>query len=145
MVDQIVEIVNIEITIQDQIQTNLNFHLMPVPIQIAEKEIIQIIDQETIHRIEIEITPTTGIETFQIIEILDIKIIDHAIILTTDQTIIDQIITIIKIDQAIIHRTEIEVITTDNETTLSHHIGITHVIKIHNKIIGVVHLNIKGK
>ena len=108
-------------------------------------EIIQIIDQETLHIIEMEIIPTTGIEFFQIIEILYIKIIDHAIILTIDQTIIDQIITIVKIDHAIIHRTEIEVITTDNETTLCHHTGITHVIKIHNKIIGVVHLNIKGK
>ena len=33
IVDQIVKIVNIEITIQDKIQSNLNFRLMPVPIQ----------------------------------------------------------------------------------------------------------------
>ena len=83
-------------------------------------------------------------ETFQMIEILDIKLIDQAIILTTDQTITDQNITIIKIDRVIIYRTEIPVITIDKET-LSHHIGITHVIKIHNKIIVVVHLNIKDK
>ena len=44
-----------------------------------------------------------------------------------------------------IHKKEIQVITTDKGTTLNHHIGITHIIKIHNKIIGVVHLNIKGK
>ena len=86
-----------------------------------------------------------GIETIQIIEIIDIKIIDHTIILTTDQTIKDQNIIIIKIDHATINRTEIQVITTDKETTLNHHIGITHVIKIHKKIIEVVHLNIKGK
>ena len=74
------------------------------------------------------------------IEILDIKIINHVIILTTDQNI-----TTIKIDYAIIHRIEIQVIIIDEETTLSHHIGITQAIKIHNKIIGVVHLNIKGQ
>ena len=79
------------------------------------------------------------------IKILDIKILDQAIILRTDQTIIDQNITKIKIDHAIIHRTEIQVITIVKETNLSHHIGITHVIKIHNKTIGVVHLNMKGK
>ena len=98
-----------------------------------------------LHTIEKENTPTIGTETIQMIEILDIKIIDHAIIPTTDQTIKDQKITTIKIDHAIIHRTEIQVITTDKETTLNHHIGITHVIRIHNKIIEVVHLNIKGK
>ena len=140
LVDRIVEIVNIEITTQDQIQTNLNFRLMPVPIQVLEIEIVQLIDLETLHTIDIEIFSTIGIETIQIIEILDIKIINHAIILTTDQ-----IITIIKIDHAIIHRIEIRNRTIDKETTLSHHIGITHVIKNHNKIIGVVHLNIKGK
>ena len=30
----------------------------------------------------------------------------------------------------------------DKEFTLNHHIGITHVIKIHNKILEVEHLNI---
>ena len=77
------------------------------------------------------------------IEILDIKLIDHVTILLTDQTITDQSITTIKIDHAIIHKIEIQVLTIDKEGTLSHHIGVTHVIKIHNKIIGVVHLNIK--
>ena len=145
IVDQTVEIVNIEITIQDQTQTNLNFRLMPVPIQILEIEFIQIIDLETLHTIEIELIPTVGIETIQMIEILDIKIIDHVIILTTNQTITDQNISTIKIDHAIIHRTEIQVIAIDRETTLSDHIEITHVIKIHNKIIGEKHLNIKNK
>ena len=108
---------------------------MPVPIQILGIEFIQIIDIKILHTKEIEIIQT--------IETLDIKIIDHANILTTDQTITDQNITTTKIDHAISHRTEIQVITIDKETTLSHHIGITHVIKIHKKIKGVVHLNIK--
>ena len=103
------------------------------------------IDLETPLIIEIEIIPTIAIETIQMIEIINIKNIDHAIILTTDQTIKDQNIIAIKIDHATIHRTEIQVITTDQETTLNHHIGRTHVIKIHNKIIEAVHLNIKGK
>ena len=113
---------------------------MSVPNQILEVKIIQIIDLETLHTIDIEIIPTIGIEVIQIIETLDIKIIYHAITPTTDQNI-----TIIKIDHAINHSIEIRVIAIDKETTLSHHIGITHVIKIHHKIIGVVHPNIKGK
>ena len=36
IVDHLVEIVNIEMTIHDQIQNNLNFCLMPVPNQILE-------------------------------------------------------------------------------------------------------------
>ena len=52
MVDHIIEIVNIEITIPDQIQTNLNFRLKPVPTKILEIEIIQTIDHETLHTIE---------------------------------------------------------------------------------------------
>ena len=145
IVDQTVEIVNIEITIHDQTQTDLNFRLMPVAFQILGIEIIQIVDLETLHTIEIEMIPMKGIETIQMIEILDIKIIDHLIILSTDQTITDQNLTTIKIDHAIIHGTEIQVRTIDKETSLSHHIRLTHVIKIHKKFIGVVHLNFKGK
>ena len=70
---------------------------------------------------------------------------DHVIILETDQTVTDQNIATIKIDHAIIHEIEIQVITIDKKTTLSRHIGIIHVIKVHDKFIGVVHLNIKGK
>ena len=66
-----------------------------------------------------------GIETIQMIENLDIKILDQVIIQTTDQIITDQNITIIKIDHAIIYRIEIQVITIDKETTLSHPIGKT--------------------
>ena len=127
-------------TIHDQIQNNLNFRLMPVPNQILETEIIQTIDLETLHTIVKEIIPRRGIETIQTIGNLDIEIIDHVIILTIDLTI-----TIIKIDHATIHTIKIQVITTDKGATLNQHIGITHVIQIHNKIIGVVHLNIKGK
>ena len=86
---------------------------MPVPIQILEIEIIQIIGLETLHTIDIENIPTKGIETIQIIETLDIKIINHAVILTTDQNI-----TVIKKDHAIFHRIKIRVITIDKETSL---------------------------
>ena len=82
--DHIAERVNVEITIQDQIPANLNFRLIPVPIQILEIKIIQIIDLETLHTIDIETIPTIGIEFIQTIETLDIKIFDRAIILTTD-------------------------------------------------------------
>ena len=119
--------------------------MIPVPIQILDTDNIQMIDLETLHMKEIENIPTIGIETIQMIEIINIKIIDHAIIPTTDQFIKDQNITSIKMDHATIHRTEIQVITADKETTLNRHIGITQVIKIHNKIIEVVHPNIKGK
>ena len=68
------------------------------------------------------------------IETLDIKIRDHAIILLTDQSITDKNITTFKIDHAIIHRTELQFNTIDKETNLSHHIGLTHVIKSHKKI-----------
>ena len=106
----------------------------------CRKKIIQIIDLETLHTTNIEIIPTIVIEFIQINETLDIKIINHAIFLTTDQKI-----TIIKTDHAIIHRIEIRVITIDKETTHSHHTGITHIITIYNKIKGVLYLNIKGK
>ena len=79
------------------------------------------------------------------IEIKGIKTIDHVIILTTDQTIKDQVITTIRIDHAIIHKTEIQMITIDKETTLNHHIEITHVIQILNKNIEVIHQNIKDE
>ena len=113
---------------------------MTDPIQILEIEIIQIIDPESLYRIDIEIILTIRTGTIQTIQTLDIKIIDNKIILTTDQTII-----IIKKGHATIHRTEVQAITTDKDTTLNHHKGITHVIKNDNNIIGVIHLNIKDK
>ena len=78
--------------------------------QKLEIETIQIIDLETLHTIDIEIIPTIGIEIIQTLETLDIKIIDHPIILTTDQNI-----TIIKIDHAITHRIEIQALTLDKK------------------------------
>ena len=100
------------------------------------------IDLETPHTIK-KYIQTIGIETIQMIEIIDIKIINHVIILTTGHTIKDQnVITII--DHATIHRTEVQFITTDKETTVNRHIGITHFIKIHNKIIEKIHLYIKA-
>ena len=79
------------------------------------------------------------------IEIKDIKTIDHVIFLTTDQFIKDQVIKTIEKDHAIIHKIGIQTITIDKETTLNHHIEITHVIKILNKNIEVKHQNIKDK
>ena len=140
IVDHIVKIVNIEITIQDQIQINPHFCQMTDPIQTLEIGTIQTKDQETLHTTDTENILTIEIETIQTIGNLDIKIIDHAIILTTYQNK-----TIIKLDHATVHTIEIQVITTDKGTTLNHHIGITQVIIIHNKIIGVIHLNIKDK
>ena len=64
------------------------------------------------------------------IEIINIKIIDQAIILATDQTIKDQNGKTIKIDHATIHRREIQVITTDKETILNHHIGSNFTAKL---------------
>ena len=128
VVDHTLEIVNIEITIRNQFQTKLNFRLIPVPIPILEIEIIQIIDLDTLHTIDIENIPTIGIETIQTIKTLDLKIIDHAIFLTTDIKIV-----IIKIDHATVHRTEVQDITTDKRTTLNHHIEETHVIKFTTK------------
>ena len=111
---------------------------MPDPIQILKTEINQVIDLETLHAIDIEIILTIGIKIIQTIETSEIKIIDHAIILTTDQNT-----TIIKTDYAIIHRTEAQARTTDKGTILNHHIGITHVIITDSKIIGVKHQNVK--
>ena len=93
----------------------------------------------------IEIIPTIGTETIQMIEIKNIKTIDHVIILTTDHTIKDHVITTIKMNHAIIHTIEIQIITIDKETTLNHHIGTTHVIQTLNKNIEVLHQNIKNK
>ena len=50
-----------------------------------------------------------------------------------------------KIDHTTIHKTESQFITTDRETTLNHHKGVTHVIIFQNNIKVVVHLNIKEK
>ena len=100
IVDQTVEKINIETNIQERIQAELNFRLKPVPIHTLAIDTIPMIDQTTPHIIEIEFILAVEIETIQKIEIKDIKTIDHVIILTTDQTIKDQVI---KIDHAVIH------------------------------------------
>ena len=48
-------------------------------------------DLETLHKTELESFPTIGIEIIQMIDIKDIKTIDHLITLTTDQTIKDKL------------------------------------------------------
>ena len=144
-VDQTVEIINIEKTIQDRLHADLNCRLKPVPIHTPGIDTNPMIDLENLHIIETEIIPTIEIETIQMIEIKDIKTIDHEIFRTTDQTIKDHVITTVKIDHAIIHKIEIQIITINKETTLNHRIEITHVIKILNKNIQVIHQNIKVK
>ena len=86
------------------------------------------IDQEILRTIEI--IPTIGTVATQIIEIKDIKTKDHEVTLATDRIIKDLITTIIKIDHTTTHILEVRTITIDKETTLIHHIGITHVIQI---------------
>ena len=102
------------------------------------------VNPEAPHMTEIEITPKIETEIIQMIETINIKITDHGIIQTIDHTIKDQIIKI-TIDHVTIHRTEIQIIKTGGEIFRNHHIGIIHVIKIHNNTIGVVHLSIKDK
>ena len=103
------------------------------------------IDQETPRTIEVGFIPTKGIEASQIIEINDIKTIDHEIILATDQMIKDLTTTTIERYHVIIHKIEIRTITIDKETTLNHHIEITHVIQILKPNVEVIHQNIKDK
>ena len=103
------------------------------------------IDQETLLIIEIEIIPTIGIEIIQMIETKGIKTLVHVIILTTDQSIKDQIVTTINIDHAITHKTEIQTMTINQETTLNHYIGITHVNQIPKTNIEGTSQNIKDK
>ena len=100
------------------------------------------IDQETLHILEIEINPTIGMETIQMIEIKNIKTIDHVIVLTTDQIIKNQVKATIKTNNATIHKKEIQTITIDKENTLNHHIGITKILKTK---IEATHQNIKDK
>ena len=68
IVDQIVKIVNIEITIPDRNQIEQNLHLHPVPIQTLGIDTIQTIDHEIHHIIEIGTIVTIEIEAIQTIE-----------------------------------------------------------------------------
>ena len=108
-VDQINEVISIETTIHDQvqIQNDQNIRLKPVPIHTLGIDTNQMIDQEVPRTIEIEIIPIIGIEATQTIQIKDIKIIYHEIILTTDQIIKVLLTTTNKKDHAIVHKIEI--------------------------------------
>ena len=115
IVDQIVKIISIETTIYDQIQTEENIRLIPVPIQILKIDTIQTIDHETHHAIQIETNQTIGIEVIQIIEINVTKTIDQETIHTKDLTIYEQITTTTIIDLEIIHKIGIKIITINKE------------------------------
>ena len=111
-------------------QTDQIFWLIAVSIHTLGIDTIPKIYQETHRTSDIEIIPTIGTEATKIIEINDIKTIDHDIIQTTDQITKDLTTTIIRIDHEITHKLGTQIITIDKETTLSHLIGMIHVIPI---------------
>ena len=145
IVDQIVEKISIEITIHDQIRTDQNIHLIPVPTHSLEIDTIAMIDQEIHRKIDLEVIPTRGIEATQIVEINDIKTIDREIDQTIDQIIKNLTTTFMKIDHEITHKIATQTITIDKETILNHLIGIIHVIPFLKTNIEVKHQNIKDK
>ena len=120
IVDQKVEILSIEITIHDQTRTDQIVRLIPVPIHTLGIDTIQMIDQEIHRTIDKGVILTIGKEVTQIIEINDIKTIDHEIIQSTVQITKDLTTTIIKIDHEITHKIGIQIITIEKETTLNH-------------------------
>ena len=103
------------------------------------------IGQENHRTKDTEIIPTKGIEATQIIEINDIKTIDHGIIQTTDPITKDLTTTIIKIDHEITHKIGTQIIIIYRETTLNHLIGIKQVIPILKTNIEAIHQNLKDK
>ena len=103
--------------------------MIPVPIHILGIDTIQMTDQETYRKIDVEVIPTIETKAIQIIEINYI-ITDDEIIQTTDQINKDLIITIIKPDYEKIYKVGIQTITIDKETTLNHLKEITHVVQI---------------
>ena len=119
--------------------------MIPVPIQTLGIDTIQMIDQGFHHPIDILIFPTIETEATLIIQVNDIKIIDHEIIRITDQITKDLTTIIIKIDHEITHKIEIQDIKIEKETTLNHLIGIIQVILILKTNIEVIYQNIKDK
>ena len=113
IVDQTVKTIDIEIIIQDQIQTEATIRtsLKTVPVLTLVIHTIQTIDLEIPHTKETEI--------IQIKETDSIKIRDHETIQTMNQTTIDQITTIITLDQVTILKIEIRIIVIDKEFFLS--------------------------
>ena len=137
IIDQIVEI-----TTRDQIQIQHNLFLDPILNQIQEINTIQIINHETHHITEIETIQIIETELIQTIEIKITQTINPEITHIIDQTITDQT-TIIKTDHETIHKIEIQVIITDIEIILNHHIEIITITIILNIATEVVHPNIK--
>ena len=144
-IDQAVKMISIETTIHDQIQTEENFHLIPVPIQTLGIDTIQTIDLETRLTIETGTIPTIGIKAIQMIEISVIRTIDEQTVHTTDPFIKDPITVTIKIHHEIFHKTGIQTITINKEIIPNPLIGIITVIPIHKTSIEATHLNIKDK
>ena len=144
IVDHTAKILNIEIIIHDQTQKDRFFRLIPVHIHILGLDNIQMTDQETDRTTNIEIIQTIETEAIQIIAI-NVIIIDHEIIQTADQITKDLIITIIKIDHEKIHKTGIQTIRIDKETTLNHLIEKTLIIQILKTSIEVIRRNIRDK
>ena len=141
IVDQIVSIISIEITIHNQIQTEENIRLIPVPIQILGIDI----DHETHHTVETETIQTIGIEVIQIIEINGFKTIDHETIHTTDLIINEQITTTTIIDHEKILKIGIQTITINKKNILNLLIEIIIATPIPNTIIEATQRNIKDK
>ena len=134
-VDRIVKITKIEITIHNQIPTQQNLFLHPVPIQTQEIDTIPTIDHETHHTTERETIQTIGIEVTPTIEIRTIQ--------TTDQGITHIIDQIIITDHEIIHKTETQATTIDTEIIPNHPIEIIIVTPILNIDTEVTHQSIK--
>ena len=134
IIDQTVKTINIEIIIQDQTQTEATTQIIAgiVQTQTPKIYIIQTTVLETPHTIETETIQTTGTDS--------IKITDHETIQTIDQDLI-----IITIDDVTILKIEIQFGQIDKEIFLNHHTETIHNIRILNKTIEVVHLNIKDK
>ena len=141
--EQIFEVINIEITIHDQTQTEEN-RLISVPIQTLGIDTIPTKDHEIHHTIETETILTKEIEAIQIIEISIIQTTNQEIIHTIDQIIKDSM-SIIKTDQETIHKRETQIITKSKEIIPNLLIGIITVTPYPKTDIEAIHQNIKDK
>ena len=130
-----------QITIRDRIQTEM--FLIPVPIHTLGI-VIPTIDHEIHPIIEIETNLTIGIEVTQIIVIKTIQTTDQETTHTIDQIIKDPMI-IIKTDNEIIHKTEIQATTIDIEIIPNLPIGIIAVAPILNIDTEATRQSIKDK
>ena len=144
-VDQTVKMISIEITIHDQIQTEENIRLIPVPIEILGIDTIQTIDHETHHAIETETIQTIGIEVIQTIEINVSKTVDQEKIQTTGRIINERIATTTIMDHEIIYKIGIQTITVRKGIILNIHKEIIIATPIPNMNIEATHRYIKDK